>query len=362
MSHFKGFGTMQNGSMWNGPYGFLYKKYGGGGGRRNPSYGLICNRPTYLYNKYKPGSGGVGASSVATRRAKNRRATVCQGNTCFPCYMTLGQYSNYTHNPNGFIPCYTPLPPPVGYLYSKNNTTDGGFTVGGEINKDMNDQDYDERIDPQEYYPQFFPDMAPFTDENIVAGDKVSGDRLLASYWEDWGNDIFDVWGYFYLYDVASGKYYFPLIDPQNEDDGVITTQTFNAFGRTFTINQGYPVQGIFKFDISVNDSAPFRFGAYGKMGSDGNEVIEYLTYPYTLSSTNLTLHYMKHQEVGDNIGILYSYFIPKNVSQNSSKTYVYNVALSNDSLISNEITNGLLVYFSKTNDVKEWVVNDLGL
>jgi hypothetical protein len=24
-------------------------------------------------------------------------------------------------------------------------------------------------------------------------------------------------------------------------------------------------------------------------------------------------------------------------------------------------VTNGLIVYFSKTNDVKEWVVNDLG-
>jgi len=297
------------------------------------------------FNRYFPGGNGIGASSIATRRAKLRRATVCIS--------------------------IIPAPPaPTGVIFSKNNTTDDGFTVGEEIEKDMNDQDYDERVDPQEYYPQFFPDMAPFTDENIVAGDKVSGDRLLASYWEDWGDDIFDDWGFFYLYDVASGKYYFPLIDPQNEDDGILTTQTFNAFGRTFTINQGYPVQGIFKFDISVNDSAPFRFGAYGEMGSDGNEVIEYLTYPYTLSSTNLTLHYMKHQEVGDNIEILYSYFIPKNVSQNSSTTYVYNNDEEggggdpgeNNSLISKEVTNGLLVYFSKTNDVKEWVVNDLGL
>ncbi len=164
------------------------------------------------------------------------------------------------------------------------------------------------------------------------------------------------------VYDVDSGKYYFPLIDPQNQADGVITTQTFNAFGRTFTIKQGYPVQGIFKFDISVNDTKKFRFGAYGNMGSDRYEVIENLTYPYTFSSTNLTLHYMKHQQDGDNNEILYSYFIPKNVSQNSAITYVYNNDEDRDSLISNEITNGLLVYFSKKNDVKEWVVNDLGL
>jgi hypothetical protein len=311
------------------------------------------------FNKFLPGGGGVGASSTATRRAKNRLATVCQGKKCFPCYTTLGVYS---HNPNGVAPCDLSPPAPTGQIFSKNNTTSDGFPVGEEIDKDMDNADYDDRFDPQEYYPEFFPDMVPFTDENIVAGDKDSGDRLLASHWNDWGNDIFDNWGYFYLYDVASGKYYFPLINPQNEDDGVLTTQTFNAFGRTFTINQGYPVQGIFKFDISVNDGDPFRFGAYGNMGANGGEVLEYLTYPYTISSTSLTLHYMKNPQNSANTRNLYSYFIPKNVSQNAAVTYVYNRDGGDDSLISKEITNGLLVYFSKTNDVKEWVVNDLSL
>jgi hypothetical protein len=71
-----------------------------------------------LYNKYKPGQGGVGASSIANRRSKNRLATVCNGKkNCFPCYTTLGQYSNYTHNPNGFYFCPSipspsiPIPP-----------------------------------------------------------------------------------------------------------------------------------------------------------------------------------------------------------------------------------------------------------
>ena len=68
---------------------------------------------------------------------------------------------------------------------------------------------------------------------------------------------------FFYLYDVNSGKYYFPLIDPQNQGDGTFATQTFNAFGRTFTIKHGWAVQGIFKFDISVADSLPFKFGTY---------------------------------------------------------------------------------------------------
>ena len=108
------FGTGSNsyGQFWFGGNafpGFLYKKNVGVAGRRstkfNPGGNITCNSPTYLYNKYTPGSGGVGASSTSNRRAKNRLATVCNSQKCFPCFNTLGQYSNYTHNPNGFIPC-----------------------------------------------------------------------------------------------------------------------------------------------------------------------------------------------------------------------------------------------------------------
>ena len=110
-----------NGQFWYGSQtnfpGFLYKKNVGVGGRRSTKMGpggnITCNSSTYLYNKYKPGQGGVGASSISNRRAKNRLATVCNEQKCFPCYSTLGQYSNYTHNPNGFIPCPSPSPSPI---------------------------------------------------------------------------------------------------------------------------------------------------------------------------------------------------------------------------------------------------------
>jgi hypothetical protein len=117
MTRSPGFSGISNsyGSFWYGNSigfpGFLYKKNTGTGVRRSTLMvaggGAICNHHTYLYNKYKPGTGGVGASSIANRRAKNRLATVCgiNGTNCFPCYMTLGQYSNYTHNPNGFVSC-----------------------------------------------------------------------------------------------------------------------------------------------------------------------------------------------------------------------------------------------------------------
>jgi len=246
-------------------------------------------------------------------------------------------------------------------LQSKNITTADGFTIGGTVNKDMDNEDYTEEFDPNEYQSDFFPGMADFIESNIVAGDKSSEDRFIASYWDDLGNDVFDDWGYFYLYDVESEKYYFPLINPQNLNDGVITTQTFIAFGRSFIIKHGWTVQGIFKFDISVEDSKPFRFGAYGNMGSDGDEVTNNLSQPYSIGNNNLTLYYHFHSEEGDSREILYSYFIPKNIKENESQTYNAYYDGDDMSIVSKEVTNGILVYFSKQNDVKNWVIHDIG-
>jgi uncharacterized repeat protein (TIGR02543 family) len=133
-----------NGSFWFGGGsmgfpGFLYKKNTGVGGRLStkmaPGGNTTCNGPTYIYNKFKPGGGGIGASSIANRRAKNRLATICgpQNNKCFPCYTTLGQYSNYTHNPNGYVQCPVPTTTntttPVAITYSV--TYNGNENTGG---------------------------------------------------------------------------------------------------------------------------------------------------------------------------------------------------------------------------------------
>jgi hypothetical protein len=113
----------------------------------NPGGNITCNSPTYLYNKYTPGASGIGASSMSNRRAKNRLATVCRSGdgierkNCFPCHSTLGQYSNYTHNPNGYYPCITlpaaisiPIPNPCpekiitiasGFIFTTNAELEG---------------------------------------------------------------------------------------------------------------------------------------------------------------------------------------------------------------------------------------------
>jgi hypothetical protein len=202
--------------------------------------------------------------------------------------------------------------------------------------------------------------MAPFTNENIVAGDKNEEDILIASQWNDLGDDVFDDWGFFYLYDVNSGKYYFPLINPQNGEDGVFYTQTFNAFGRTFTIVHGWAVQGIFKFDISVADDLPFKFGGYGKVDTVYRGTHD-LTQNYSISGENFTMYY-HHYEEDVNYEQLYTYWIPKKVSENSTKTYNAYYDVGDMSMASKDVTTGLIVYFAKTYDVKEWVINDIGV
>ena len=250
------------------------------------------------------------------------------------------------------------LPLPPSRFYSKNNVTDGGFTVGYPVDKDMRNIAYTNEFDPINY-PAFFPNMAPFTNGNIVVGDKNEEERLVASQWRDLGEDIFDDWGFFYLYDVNSGKYYFPLISPQNGEDGIFSTQTFNAFGRTFTIVHGWATQGIFKFDISVADDLPFKFGGYGNIDEVYRGTHD-LTQNYSINGQNFTLYY-HHYEEDVNYEQLYAYWIPKKVSENSTKTYNAYYENGNMGMLSKDVTSGLIVYFAKTYNVKDWVINDIG-
>ena len=93
-----GQGSTSYGQFWYGNStnfpGFLYKKNVGVAGRRStkmiPGGNTITNQQSSLYNKYTPGSSGIGASSIANRRAKNRHATVCGPTKCFPMYNHLG--------------------------------------------------------------------------------------------------------------------------------------------------------------------------------------------------------------------------------------------------------------------------------
>lgn len=237
-------------------------------------------------------------------------------------------------NTNGYWTSYNE------YIVSAGRTTTGGFTVGTVIEKDMEG-----------------PSNRSYPSGSVPSGSPT----INADYWVDWDDDIFDDWGYFYLYDPAQNNYLGLSFNTKNQADGVFSSQSFTFNSRNFTITQGYPVQGIFKFEIRCDDDQPFVFGEGGNMGSDGSTSNQDLTYNYTLDGTNLTLWYNHNFQVGNPTEQFYSYFIPFVVEENDSKTYTDTLIGSDDLyLYSVECTHGLTVYHSKTNDVKEWVVYDL--
>jgi len=101
-----GSGSNSNGQFWFGGTnhfpGFLYKKNVGVGGRRTTNFGaggtIVTNAETNIFNKYRPGVSGVGASTIANRRAKNRLASVCvNGDNCSNLYKNLGVHQNYAN-------------------------------------------------------------------------------------------------------------------------------------------------------------------------------------------------------------------------------------------------------------------------
>lgn len=234
-------------------------------------------------------------------------------------------------------------------IKSKNNLTAGGLTVGATISKDMASA-----TRPSNSY--------------IIYPGTSAPPLVTAQRWADWNGDIFDNWGWFYLYDPATNAYYSPILSPVNASDGVITTQNFTAFGRTFTIKHGYPVQGIFKFDISVADSLPFFFGAYGDMGSDSSTTNTNLTQAYTLGGNNYTLYYNRNVQTGSATEILFSYVVPYETSMNTAITYnklssgpgIHGGSQEVLSIYTKSVKYGVTVYFAKQNDVKNWVINDL--
>lgn len=244
------------------------------------------------------------------------------------------------------------------YITSNWYTASLGFTVGASITKDMNLSSSLQVVPSQILGDYIYPGTST---------PPTSG----LQRWSDWTGDIFDNWGYFYLYDVESNSYYIPILNSVNTSDGVINTQTYSAFGgRSFTIKHGYPVQGIFKFDISVTDDKEFVFGGYGDMGSDGATFNTNLSSSFSLNGNSYNLYYNRNSDSGVTERF-YTYVIPYEPEKNTNViTYnkqnsgpgVNNGSLEVYSFYTKNVKKGVTVYFSKTNDVRNWVVNDLKL
>lgn len=233
---------------------------------------------------------------------------------------------------------------PFPILKSSGLTSSGGLTVGASITKDMS---------------------VPATNTTTLAA-YLPGNTNLSSrraYWNDWGGDIFDGWGLFYIYNPATGNYLSPMLSDINRENGYIATETFTLDGRQFTIRHGYPVTGIYKFDISVNDLQPFIFGADGDMGSNGGTVNQDRTHSAVINGQNITIHYNYNVQITNPLEAFYSYWVPYVISEGTAKTYTdYTYDTDHLAIYSREVTRGITVYMAKQNDVKDWVAEDLSI
>lgn len=233
---------------------------------------------------------------------------------------------------------------PLPFLKSSGLTSANGLTVGASVQKDM----------------------TITTSPHTTVANYLPGDTNLVStraYWSDWGEDIFDGWGLFYIYNPATGNYLSLVLENINNSDGIIATETFTLDGRTFTIRHGYPVTGIYKFDISVDDDLPFIFGTDGNMGSNGSTSNQDMSYTTTIDGQSITIFYNYNVQLANTPEAFYTYWIPYVISEGTSKTYTdYIYSIDHLAIYSNEVTHGITVYMAKRNDVKQWVAEDLSI
>lgn len=237
---------------------------------------------------------------------------------------------------------------PGQYIISKNNITAGSFTIGNSITKDMLSTT---AISGIAYFGNTYPGTSAPT-------------ASVGSYWGDWGNDIFDSWGWTYIYDYSSNKYAYINIPTANRNgsDGTFYTETINLSGRIFTVKHGYPVQGIFRFDISVNDSLDFAVGSVGNMGSDSRTWNQLSASLYTMQGNSYKLHYNHNRDTASTIEQFFAYIVPYEPSKNGdTRPYTSSIQTGDYwAYATNPLKGGVNIYYAKTNDVKNWVINDL--
>ncbi len=152
----------------------------------------------------------------------------------------------------------------------------------------------------------------------------------------------------------------------KNKEDDLLTTETFSKHDRTYTVIRGLVAQGIFKIDISVEDSLPFRFMTYGNLGCDrktkSDTIYEYLSSIYSISDSNRTLYYNRIWDVNNTPKKqLYIYVIPKTPSENNSCPF--NIGYRDDDdiyIATKQFTKGVTIYFSETNNIDKWIIHEL--
>ena len=219
----------------------------------------------------------------------------------------------------------------------------------------------------------------------ILSGVNPSGGQLTPSgtryYWDDWGDDFFDGWGEFYIYNPGNSTATYIGFATMNGPDGTVYTETQTHHNKTFTIKHGWSTQGIFKLDVECTDETfQFCIGAYGNLGSDSGT----LHADKRHSATWGNLNYVCTSE-SNTREFFYVHFVPKLIDFNSGilmyppsgANFTANLFTNNGpgvgfpnqidylSMYSDPLTVGATMYFVKganntTGAMYDWVANDI--
>jgi len=244
------------------------------------------------------------------------------------------------------------------YLYFPRytTTTSGSVYMGnsGSITKDLNTGT-----------SHNFPDYGH---------PETTGLSLTSSAYRfnDWGNDIWDNWGFFHLW-ITGGHYFALDLSGGNLGDGAFTARNIKYIYTTpnpeFYIKFGHPVANGWMLHIRCKQpSLVWRLCMGGNMGSDGNT---YTRNGYTTITMNSGgTRNIWNRENSDNSSYNSAeqvrwWIIPMrgNETIDSSSSHYYGVSGDNHYISSPRISGGLTLYMSKGNSIlpsSQWVGYDL--
>lgn len=118
-----------------------------------------------------------------------------------------------------------------------------------------------------------------FTVQSIYHAGSSNISISNAYRWGDWGNDIFDNWGYFYIATSSSNTMSAIPIGSTTELLPTSTaanqrTFTWTGLGKSFQGVAGYLMSGLYRIMVTCEDPTfEFRIGCLGNMGSDSSTV-----------------------------------------------------------------------------------------
>ena len=245
------------------------------------------------------------------------------------------------------------------YIVSNNTSGSLGLTVGDSVtNLGVNSTTSSTTV-PANFNPR--------TGYSLVLTNSISNGYR----WADWGNDIFDNWGFTYIFNPDTNTAFYIAVHTSVTSEGFWNYVTHTIWGRTFKIRWGWMATGIARTDVTCTDpNFKFSVGHYGNLGSDAAtaHIFQVDSNDFNASYTGNPYETMPlgsvrtYQSYSTNVEQFQVYCIPKlyktyNQIKNSStpstaRIFKHDIS-GNDNLAiwTEPLTHGVMFYYVKGNN-----------